>query len=616
MSPEEFGRAQILRKEAQQRLKAENELQALDATRQEMERNQQEMDAAREQTGQELQRISTRSEELLKAEVDPGRWWANRSTGQKVASYVAAAIGGLLAPGRGGRNDAINMIMSAIDQDIDAQKASFTQQRAQFADARTMALRGLDIAQDAHEAAEAKRLASYGMLRQQLAGERAKYDPAGTTAQRIAEMERGIAAQEAQSRAALEQKAFDRHLAMSKEAREWAKVKPRGRGVGGGRIRRPEQATEYPPELREMAASGKEGRRRAEYMYQRMVVDPVTGKPTRRKDGTLVTTASPKVAESLNESGAMLSSVNDMVNQAVALRGRHGWEPTGEWWASDAGKRMASLSTELMLLNKDIYQLGVLSESDEKLLRKIQGGELAGLQDPRPALEDMRQRMISKYNQRRKSMAQGSQPLEFTITTTPPKRTKKDVDVMLNQGPDLRTGDVPSARERLAVADEKMDVLIDEEGGNIRAASERFTKEGQITAKKADAHLQQLREEWEDARPANWADIVEAQGRAIGRRLRLSQDPNATGEEINEADIAVSTSERAMERALSPRARRLRQSIDEQESYIEGLAKKIGGEARRQAEAKQVREDEKAAAEAARKAFEAAEVPSGGRPGL
>jgi hypothetical protein len=613
MAPEEYGAEQILTADARDRLSAERQLQELRSTRQEMEANAEDAEAARGRTREQLGRIQERSEELLSRDVDPGRWWASRSTGQKVASYLSAAIGGLLAPGQGGRNAPLDMIMGFIDRDIDAQKASFQQRRAALTDMRTTALQGAALDQDAFEAAEAKRLASYGMLQQQLAAERAKFDPMGTTAQRIASMERDLAGRQAAAAAAAEKEAFERQLALSKEQREWAKVKPRGGAGGGGRLRRPEQAVEYPQELRELAAAGPEGKKRADFIFSRMIVDPVTGKPSRRGDGSFLTSASPTVAESLNEAGAMIASANSMVNQAVALRGKHGWEPTSDWWSSEAGKRMASLSTEMLLLNKDVYQLGVLSESDERLLRKIQGGDLAGLQDPRPALVDMRQRMIDEYNQRRKSMAQGAEPVEFAITTTPPRATLRNVNVLLEQGPNKRTGDVPAAAERLGAANEKLDLLIEAEGGNIARASQRFVTESVVTQKKATAHLAELDDQWEDAKPDNYNDLLAAQGAAIATRLRLHGRGDATGEEINVADADVKKAARALENALSPRAKRIRASLEEQQQYVTGLDELIGGEAQRQAEAKQVRQREVERGRQAVETFEAGDVPTGAR---
>lgn len=97
--------------------------------------------------------------------------------------------------------------------------------------------------------------------------------------------------------------------------------------------------------------------------------------------------------------------VNRLVTEASAIRGAEGWEPTSKWFSSEAGKRMKGISTSLLLINKDVLKLGVLSGDDVTLLEQIQGGDLTGLQDPRPTMRDMRRRMIAQFNQDRKSLA-------------------------------------------------------------------------------------------------------------------------------------------------------------------------------------------------------------------
>lgn len=54
--------------------------------------------------------------------VDPGRYWASRSTGGKIAGIIGLALGAIGA-GNDGINRAAGMMTQAIDRDIDAQKA-------------------------------------------------------------------------------------------------------------------------------------------------------------------------------------------------------------------------------------------------------------------------------------------------------------------------------------------------------------------------------------------------------------------------------------------------------------------------------------------------------------
>ncbi len=57
------------------------------------------------------------------AEVDPGRWWSDRTAGQKFLAVLAAVGGGLF------NKDPIAPIQAMIHRDIEAQKATFQQRR-------------------------------------------------------------------------------------------------------------------------------------------------------------------------------------------------------------------------------------------------------------------------------------------------------------------------------------------------------------------------------------------------------------------------------------------------------------------------------------------------------
>lgn len=62
---------------------------------------------------------------LSKMSVDPDRFWASRSTGQKVAGVVSLFLGGFLQGMRGGPNAGLDMLNQYIDRDIEAQKFAY-----------------------------------------------------------------------------------------------------------------------------------------------------------------------------------------------------------------------------------------------------------------------------------------------------------------------------------------------------------------------------------------------------------------------------------------------------------------------------------------------------------
>lgn len=66
---------------------------------------------------------------LSQMSVDPNRFWATRSTGQRVSAMIGLALGGFLQGARGGSNPALDAINTAIDRDVRAQEASWQIQR-------------------------------------------------------------------------------------------------------------------------------------------------------------------------------------------------------------------------------------------------------------------------------------------------------------------------------------------------------------------------------------------------------------------------------------------------------------------------------------------------------
>lgn len=64
---------------------------------------------------------------FMQGKVDPSRWYANRSTAQKIGIGVSAFLAGF-----GGSDSVINMVQNAIDRDIDAQKSDFERSKGQI----------------------------------------------------------------------------------------------------------------------------------------------------------------------------------------------------------------------------------------------------------------------------------------------------------------------------------------------------------------------------------------------------------------------------------------------------------------------------------------------------
>lgn len=65
------------------------------------------------------------TQRLGQMKLDSNRWWADRSTGDKIGSLLLVAIGGFGALGNGGHNFALDGIMRDIDADVAAQKFDY-----------------------------------------------------------------------------------------------------------------------------------------------------------------------------------------------------------------------------------------------------------------------------------------------------------------------------------------------------------------------------------------------------------------------------------------------------------------------------------------------------------
>ena len=106
--------------------------QALDMERQARAREAA-MDASAAEREAELanmhQDFAASSKALGKMSLDPNRFWASRTTGQKVATFIGLAFGGFLQGARGGTNPAMDALNTQIDRDIKAQEFAYGAQK-------------------------------------------------------------------------------------------------------------------------------------------------------------------------------------------------------------------------------------------------------------------------------------------------------------------------------------------------------------------------------------------------------------------------------------------------------------------------------------------------------
>lgn len=124
---------------------------ALDAAQKQAQANaidaKKRTDAARQQSQAQMEQLTAAQNEMknISTTVDPGRFWASRSTAQRILG-IAGMVLGAFGAGKDGINRAAQMLQTAIDRDIDAQKAQLTMRLQQ-------GRAGVDAAQSAYSAA-------------------------------------------------------------------------------------------------------------------------------------------------------------------------------------------------------------------------------------------------------------------------------------------------------------------------------------------------------------------------------------------------------------------------------------------------------------------------------
>lgn len=70
---------------------------------------------------EQIKRIDADGSRLAATKIDPGRFWAQKSTASQLAMILGAAFSGFAAGRTGGQNQVLSMIQHAIDRDVNAQ---------------------------------------------------------------------------------------------------------------------------------------------------------------------------------------------------------------------------------------------------------------------------------------------------------------------------------------------------------------------------------------------------------------------------------------------------------------------------------------------------------------
>lgn len=210
--PEDAAAEDAGREHRREQLVATRRIEEDTKNRQWAERNAAEWRTRETEYQAERQAIARDTAELAKKGINNDNWFESLSTGKQIAVGINAIIGGLLAPHRGGKNTGIEFVMDAIERDIATQKANLAHQSDVLGQRRGLLAEMTAASGDAFRAEETLRMAAYQNVDQRLAAEAAKYDPAGTRAQKIAEARLVVQEKAAKAKAEAEAAAFDRKV--------------------------------------------------------------------------------------------------------------------------------------------------------------------------------------------------------------------------------------------------------------------------------------------------------------------------------------------------------------------------------------------------------------------
>jgi len=84
-----------------------------------------------------MDEMETLATEIGSTKIDANRYWANKSTGDKVLAGIALALGGYAQGRFGSANVPMQMLQSAIKSDVEEQKANYEIKKGELADKKT-----------------------------------------------------------------------------------------------------------------------------------------------------------------------------------------------------------------------------------------------------------------------------------------------------------------------------------------------------------------------------------------------------------------------------------------------------------------------------------------------
>jgi hypothetical protein len=337
-------------------------------------------------------------------QVDGDRWWNSRSTGQKIAGFISAIVGGLVQGRSGGPNQGLAMIEAEIDRDVDVQKFNMQAKRAELQrrGASIQQLAAFD--QESFLEAEKFRLAGLSRVMGTIAADAQNYDPQGKSAITLGKLYSAIGDARQKGLIAFEDQHFKNNLEVLKANADLAKTgaeiakleaeaaKLRGAIGGGAKAVKPEDVPQDPSYFEQRGLTRppvtmSEKQYRAWQPLKKGTQEIAANESgiskeerensipgIKNPDGSTFTAVGRP--EDVSKLRAQIAAGRRMIRRMDdAIRTRTGW--SSNLGNSDERKKLGVQWGHVKLDAKELFDLGAITESDVPL---VEGG--VGTDDP------------------------------------------------------------------------------------------------------------------------------------------------------------------------------------------------------------------------------------------
>lgn len=380
--------------------------------------------------------LETAQKQYADHKVDAGRFWHDSSTGQKVMMGIGLALSaaGSVLKHEGSKNPALDMIMGAIQRDVQLQMADREKLGAVVGQKSSALDRMITLTRDHQSAMEAAIAGSLERVKGQVAEIAARTQSAtarANAADLVGQLDvqigaaRDAAAQGAENRRRQDQQLEIQrkqvaiaggHLALEKKRFDEGK-RQFDLGRADMYYREAMDALQKGNEnVTKLAAKGAinatdakalqemdlKQREQVVFAPPTVIKDPKTGEirqqveQIRNADGSVLQIPKEEAAK-VRDKMASAIMYSQAVDRLIDWRKEHGWESKS--WNSADLQTAKSLLSDLIIAKKNAAALGALSESDLKLVTDAIGTDDPGsIRDPSAALLEGRRSVWASVN--------------------------------------------------------------------------------------------------------------------------------------------------------------------------------------------------------------------------